>query len=156
LIISVVGESGSGKTTLIEKLVPILRSKGLRVAVIKHAKKGFEMDREGKDSHRIYKSGADVALVSENKIAIIKRVDRDDISQVLDFFRDYDLILTEGYGEREFPKIALGSNSERYSNVIAVFGEQGNFRKVEELAEYLVGYIEGKKNIVGSRVGEND
>lgn len=35
-LISIVGHSGSGKTTLIEKLLPMLKAAGLRVATIKH------------------------------------------------------------------------------------------------------------------------
>jgi len=38
-IVSVVGKSKSGKTTLIEKLVQELRSRGYRVATIKHIPK---------------------------------------------------------------------------------------------------------------------
>ena len=37
----IAASSNSGKTTLIEKIVPILKKRGLRVAVIKHASKGF-------------------------------------------------------------------------------------------------------------------
>ena len=45
----VAAASGSGKTTLIEKIVAILKSKGLRVAVIKHASAGYDLDKPGKD-----------------------------------------------------------------------------------------------------------
>ena len=44
------GFSGSGKTTLIEKLIPVLRARGLTVFLIKHAHHGFGVDRPGKDS----------------------------------------------------------------------------------------------------------
>ena len=36
-IIGVAARSGTGKTTLLKRLVPILRSHGLRVAFVKHA-----------------------------------------------------------------------------------------------------------------------
>ena len=45
----VAASSNSGKTTLIEKVVKILTARGLRVAVIKHASKGFDLDQPGKD-----------------------------------------------------------------------------------------------------------
>lgn len=35
-IFSVVAYSGTGKTTLLEKLIPLLKERGLRVAVVKH------------------------------------------------------------------------------------------------------------------------
>jgi len=49
-IVSIVGKSDSGKTTLIEKLLPELTRRGLRIATIKHDTHGFEVDHEGKDA----------------------------------------------------------------------------------------------------------
>ncbi len=62
--------SNSGKTTLIEKIVKHLKARGLRVAVVKHASAGFELDRPGKDSWRFQEAGADsvVLVVHANKI----------------------------------------------------------------------------------------
>ncbi|PKO78571.1 MAG: molybdopterin-guanine dinucleotide biosynthesis protein MobB, partial [Betaproteobacteria bacterium HGW-Betaproteobacteria-13] len=36
-VFGIAGWSGSGKTTLVEKLIPEITSRGLRVSVIKHA-----------------------------------------------------------------------------------------------------------------------
>ncbi|MGW8188468.1 MAG: molybdopterin-guanine dinucleotide biosynthesis protein B, partial [Desulfobacterales bacterium] len=44
VILSIVGKSGSGKTTLIEKLVPELKRRGLRIGTIKHSAHKIEMD----------------------------------------------------------------------------------------------------------------
>ena len=41
-ILSVVGRSNTGKTTFIEKLIPVLKAKGIRVATIKHHLHDFE------------------------------------------------------------------------------------------------------------------
>ena len=46
------GFSGSGKTTLIERIIPLLVARGLRVALVKHAHHDFDIDQPGKDSHR--------------------------------------------------------------------------------------------------------
>ena len=54
--------SGSGKTTLIEKLIPVLRARGLTVSLIKHAHHGFGVDRPGKDSYRHRKAGCSEVL----------------------------------------------------------------------------------------------
>jgi len=51
-VFGIAGYSGSGKTTLVERLVPILRARGLRVSVVKHAHHDFEIDHVGKDSWR--------------------------------------------------------------------------------------------------------
>lgn len=122
MILSIVGKSGSGKTTLIEEVVPKLIERGLKVGVIKHAKKGFEIDREGKDSHRIFQSGADVAIISKDKLAVVKRVNTDSIEECIRYFYGYDLILTEGFSEEKYPKIVVtsGSVDREYNNVVAV------------------------------------
>lgn len=59
--ISIVGPSGSGKTTLIERLIPALRSHSLRVGALKHSHHGrLDLDRPGKDTHRMREAGAEV------------------------------------------------------------------------------------------------
>ena len=49
-IVSVIGNSKSGKTTLIEKLVQELKSRGYRVATIKHTPQGVNFDEPGRDN----------------------------------------------------------------------------------------------------------
>lgn len=137
IILSIVGKSNTGKTTLIEKLVPVLVGSGLRVAVVKHAQSGFELDIEGKDSDRIFKAGADVAIVSESKIALIQR--GGDLNKIIGFLSDYDLILTEGFSKEKYPKIALDDGG--YENV--VFRYKGNF---QDLLEFIVKMIEKIKH----------
>jgi len=61
LVIGVVGESGSGKTTVIVDVVRRLAQEGIRVAAVKHAAHGFDIDRAGSDSARV--AGAGAALV---------------------------------------------------------------------------------------------
>src|SRR3970282_1138213 len=61
------GFSGSGKTTLIEKLVPLLVSRGQRVSLIKHAHHAFDVDRPGKDSYPHRQAGCGEVLVSSSQ-----------------------------------------------------------------------------------------
>lgn len=71
LVVGVVGASGAGKTSVVEGLVARLRASGLRVAVVKHAPHGFEVDRPGSDSDRAARAGAvTVALVGEGEVAV--------------------------------------------------------------------------------------
>ncbi len=123
IVLSVVGSSGSGKTTLIEKIVPELVKLGYKVAVVKHAHKGFELDVKGKDSQRIFDTGADVAVVTEEKVAIFRRTS---FQEVLDLFQNYDIVLLEGFSKMGFPKIAI--DDREYENV--VFRYNGNFEEV--------------------------
>jgi sulfur carrier protein ThiS adenylyltransferase len=71
-IVAVTGPSGSGKTHLIRALIREAKSRGLKIAVVKHCAHGFDLDPKGKDSRLFTEAGADrVALVSPDRVAII-------------------------------------------------------------------------------------
>jgi molybdopterin-guanine dinucleotide biosynthesis protein B len=109
-IVSVVGKSDSGKTTLLEALIKILRQRGHRVAVIKHAAGGFELDTPNKDSWRLSQAGSEVAAVSaKEKLAIIRHLENDTDPQTLAQYAgaDCDLVLTEGFKQYPYPKIEV-------------------------------------------------
>ena len=57
-VLAVSGVHGSGKTTLLEKLLPILRGRGLKVGVIKHDGGDFAPDAPGTDGRRLREAGA--------------------------------------------------------------------------------------------------
>jgi molybdopterin-guanine dinucleotide biosynthesis protein B len=63
-VLGIVGWSGSGKTTLITKLIPLLCSRGLKVATLKHAHHAFDVDQPGKDSYEHRRAGACEVLIS--------------------------------------------------------------------------------------------
>jgi len=106
--------SGTGKTTLLLKLLPLLKARGLRIAVVKHAHHSFEMDRPGKDSYRLRAAGADEMLVASRcRMAWVRECDgkREEPSLaealgVLDPSR-VDLVLVEGFKHEPYPKIEL-------------------------------------------------
>jgi len=109
-IVSIVGKSDSGKTTLIEKLVRELKSRGFRVATIKHDAHSFEIDCEGKDSWRHKQAGAALTVISSpSKLALVADTDHDYSLAELreEFIRGVDLILTEGYKREDNPKIEV-------------------------------------------------
>ncbi len=91
--------SNSGKTTLIEKIVPILRKEGLRVAVVKHASAGFDLDKPGKDSWRFQRAGAGiVVLVGPEQMVVMKKIEREPAPKELEqWMADADIILHEGF-----------------------------------------------------------
>lgn len=94
----VAASSNSGKTTLIEKVVRILKARGLRVAVIKHASKGFDLDKPGKDSWRFQEAGADaVLLVGQGRIALMKKAESPVLSDLEKMVSDVDVIIEEGF-----------------------------------------------------------
>jgi len=109
-IVSILGRSKSGKTTLIEKLVPELKSRGYRVATIKHAAHSLSFDEPGKDSWRHAQAGSDaVAISSPDKIVLIRPntgdLTLDQIARLLG--EDCDIILAEGFKQSNAPKIEV-------------------------------------------------
>lgn len=107
--------SGTGKTTLLLKLVPLLKSAGLRIAVVKHAHHAFEMDYPGKDSYRLRAVGADEMLVAGRcRMAWIRECgeqhDREPrLEEALAILDpgNFDLVLVEGFKNAPFAKIEL-------------------------------------------------
>ncbi|MBQ7200851.1 MAG: molybdopterin-guanine dinucleotide biosynthesis protein B, partial [Eubacterium sp.] len=101
------GFSGSGKTTLIEKIVPIIKDKGFSVVVIKHDAHDFEIDKEGKDTWRFEKAGADHVYISSSiKSARVSNCSRT-MEEMLEECRDTDIVLIEGYKYADIPRIGI-------------------------------------------------
>jgi molybdopterin-guanine dinucleotide biosynthesis protein B len=108
VILSIVGKSGSGKTTLIEKLVPELKRRGMRIGTIKHSAHKIEMDKPGKDSWRHKQAGADtVMVVAPQTIAMVKSMPSANLDGLEKYFDDVDLVLTEGFKSGPMPKIEV-------------------------------------------------
>ncbi len=109
-MVSIVGKSDAGKTTLLEKLVPELIARGYGIGTIKHDVHGFDIDHEGKDSWRHKHAGAHtVAISSPRKVAVVKDVETEDTLDGLSlkYFQDVDIIITEGYKNKDKPKIEI-------------------------------------------------
>jgi molybdopterin-guanine dinucleotide biosynthesis protein B len=103
-----VGKSDSGKTTLIEKLVPQLKRRGYRIGVVKHAHHGFDMDRQGKDSYRHRRAGANTVMIaSPGQVAMIKDADSEALDDLIPYFEDVDLLIAEGFKRDRAPKIEV-------------------------------------------------
>ena len=106
--------SGTGKTTLLEKVIPIFKEKGLRVAVIKHAHHDFDIDHEGKDSYKLRKAGAvDTIVASGKRWALIHENEETqtepDLWALLSELNTHqlDIVLVEGFKHEAFPRIEL-------------------------------------------------
>jgi molybdopterin-guanine dinucleotide biosynthesis protein B len=109
-VVSIVGKSKSGKTTLMEKLVEELKSRGYRVATIKHAPEGMTFDEPGKDSWRHIQAGSEAtALASPDRMVLIRPIARAlTLDEIVRFFgEDYDIILAEGFKQGNAPKIEV-------------------------------------------------
>lgn len=132
-IVSFIGRSNSGKTTLIERVIPELVKAGYRVATVKHAGHGFDLDTEGKDSWRHKRAGASsVIVVSKGSLALFADVSEQlKVEEVRDRFldRSYDLIIAEGWKSEGYPKIIvvrdqLGEISYSSDGLLAVVSDK--------------------------------
>lgn len=113
-VIGFVGSSGSGKTTLIAGIIPFLAKAGLSVAVLKHARHGFDMDRPGKDSYRAREAGAAQVLVASRDRWVLmgeaaSHLEEPVFRELLSRFdpREIDLVLAEGFAGEDYPKIEV-------------------------------------------------
>ncbi|MFM4704216.1 molybdopterin-guanine dinucleotide biosynthesis protein B [Aeromonas bivalvium] len=111
-LLGFVAWSGTGKTTLLERLIPLLTQRGLRLGVLKHTHHHFDMDKPGKDSHRLRQAGArQVMAASSLRQALIQETPEGEppFEALLARFdwEQLDLLLIEGFKHRRFPKIEL-------------------------------------------------
>ncbi len=106
LAIAFTGPSGSGKTTIIEKISKKLSAK-YKIAIIKHDPKNKALfDQEGKDSDRFFKSGADVAVISDVKTTIFKHKSST-LQELASNFGEFDLLIVEGLKTWDLPRIGI-------------------------------------------------
>ncbi|MGD0620861.1 MAG: molybdopterin-guanine dinucleotide biosynthesis protein B [Thermacetogeniaceae bacterium] len=152
-VVSVVGHANAGKTTLIARLISSLAARGYRVAAVKHAAHGYEIDSRGKDSWQFFQAGANrVLVVGPESLTVHTRHDREPtLSELGSRMDGVDLILAEGFKSQTGPKIEVlrqGYSEGRLSlgsDLIAVVsdcpldGGVSCFRpdQVEPLADFI-------------------
>ncbi|PDO11507.1 MAG: molybdopterin-guanine dinucleotide biosynthesis protein B [Candidatus Reconcilbacillus cellulovorans] len=106
-VFQVVGYHNAGKTTLVCRLIERLQAAGYRVGVVKHDAHGFEVDREGKDTWRHRRAGADpVAIVSKTGTAWMSFRPLS-LAELLARMDGADVVLVEGFKEEAYPKIVV-------------------------------------------------
>jgi molybdopterin-guanine dinucleotide biosynthesis protein B len=112
-VLGIAAWSGTGKTTLLVQMLPLLRQRGLRVGLIKHAHHTFDVDTPGKDSHRLREAGASPVLAA-SRLRWAMMTETPDgaeprLRELLARFdpAEVDLILVEGFKHEAFPKLEL-------------------------------------------------
>lgn len=111
-VFQICGYKNSGKTTLIAALLPLLKERGLRTAVIKHDSHGFDIDHEGTDTFRFREAGAEgVAIASPGRTAVMKESEAK-LEELLACYDDFDLVLIEGYKREGYPKLVMLRNAD--------------------------------------------
>lgn len=155
--VSFVGYSDSGKTTIVAKMVAIFSERGYRIAAIKHAAHGYDMDVPGKDSWQHYQAGAEqVVLAGTESISLHKRCATPPVLEdALALVKEADFILVEGFKSEPGPKIEIirrdksGERIAQASELIAIVSDMViqvdipvfGFDQLERLADYLVDHL---------------
>ena len=159
--------SGTGKTTLLKQVIPLLKQKELRVAVIKHAHHHFDLDQPGKDSFELRKAGADKTIIcTTTRMAVITEFPTPDAEPPLQDIIDsidtesFDLILVEGYKHLPFPKIELHRKSvgkpylyQQDPNIIAIACD-AELPHPTDITVLDINDVEGVAELIIQRINE--
>ncbi len=112
-LVGLAAASGTGKTTLLLKIIPLLKARGLRIALIKRAHHTFDTDKPGKDSYELRKAGAAQVLVgSDHRWALVVENESPKEPTLLDLLEKLrpealDLVIVEGFKSAAIPKIEI-------------------------------------------------
>ncbi|HZK17817.1 MAG TPA: molybdopterin-guanine dinucleotide biosynthesis protein B [Clostridia bacterium] len=133
-VVAIAGWSKSGKTTLLEKLIPELKGKGIRVAVVKHhSRPGLEFDKKGKDTWKFARSGADMVVLAAPGATVTYNYDFGDptLEDALYHIKGVDIILVEGYKRTSTEKIEILSEGRlsvaSENDLVAVVGDAKSY-----------------------------
>lgn len=103
-VLAVSGSAGSGKTALLAALLPVLKSRGLKVGVIREAddlRLPAETDRlheAGAEGVAVFTAAEQFRLNEQDLLALFER-------------HGYDLVLLEGFGDSGWAKIEVVRSS---------------------------------------------
>jgi len=164
-VIGFAAYSGTGKTTLLQQLIPLLKQKGLRTGVIKHAHHDFDIDQPGKDSYQLRQAGASPMLISSSKrmaLMIDYEIEKEpELDVLINTINPdtVDIILVEGFKHWDIPKIELHRPATGKpllfpadSHIIAIAHDgdishatelpQLDINKAGDIAEFLFNFIQ--------------
>jgi len=153
-IIGFTGYSDAGKTTVVSRMISILKQRGYRVAAIKHAAHGYDLDISGKDSWHHFSAGADQVMVAgPDSFTIHERLPQPPrLSELIERIAEVDYILVEGFKEEAVHKVEIireGTDSNPFTRpdeLLAIVSDidmdKGvpcfRLEKLEQLADYVI------------------
>jgi molybdopterin-guanine dinucleotide biosynthesis protein B len=112
-VLAIAAWSGTGKTTLLKKLIPALCARGIRPGLIKHTHHNMDVDKPGKDSYELRKSGAAQTMVASRERWALMTETPDEAPLDLAYLvsrmdhSTLDLVLVEGFKHEAVAKILL-------------------------------------------------
>ena len=126
-VVGFAGYSGSGKTTLVEQLIGVLKQRGLRVSVVKHAHHQFDIDQPGKDTFRHRAAGAyEVIAASSQRMALMREFEQPvkiNVHQLIaELDTGVDWVLVEGFKSSDLLKIEVWrAPTDTYAGMAAIY-----------------------------------
>lgn len=130
--ISFCGHSNAGKTTLITSIIRKL-SASYSIGYVKHDAHAFQMDREGKDTDRAWKSGASTIFIVDGSHSAEIASGPVDIIRQKTLLLNCDLVLVEGFKKSLIDKIVVIDQNKKIlemyqsgvlENVVAFVGQE--------------------------------
>ena len=172
-VISIVGRSRSGKTTLISNLIRELKTRGYRVATVKHTPLGMSVDNQKKNSQSHIEAGAEAVVMCDRTQMVLMQPTRRPagLAEAVRLLGDdYDIILAEGFKQDEAPKIEVrrvevGPPLANLKKVFAVVSDEKSDTKIRQFvpAEYVLladlieeGFIKPQLNETRLEINGND
>jgi molybdopterin-guanine dinucleotide biosynthesis adapter protein len=141
-VISIVGRSKTGKTTLLEKLLVEFKTRGYRIATMKHTPMGSGNTGTDKDSERHLKAGSAAVIIAEPaRLVLLKPIAAtptvEEIARL--YGEDFDLIITEGFKQDNAPKLEVHRKNvapplKDIKNIFAVATDESLETKVKQFA----------------------
>lgn len=125
MIIGIYGPSHAGKTELISRLVRFLSDRGFSVGYVKHTAEGFDL--AGKDTWRVYESGAKFVCAISNDELFIRINESYTLDSIEKFIPFVDVIFVEGFRDFPIPKIKIGECETRENTI---FEYRDNFDEI--------------------------
>lgn len=111
VFVGIVGWKNSGKTTLVERLVPLLSSRGLKVMTVKHTHHDLGPPTGSTDGERHARAGALRAFVIAPDAWEISGHRQlgppPTLAELSPHVADADLVIVEGFKSAPIPKIEL-------------------------------------------------
>lgn len=154
-VIFIAGYSNTGKTTLMKKLIQAFKEKGYRVAAVKHAAHGYDVDVPGRDTWHYCQAGADQVVVVGPRSLTMHHLYKEEppLRDIYKMIEGVDLILIEGFKSEHGPKIeVVREGKARLSlgnELIAVVSDDPLSESVPcfattavpQLADFLINYF---------------
>lgn len=131
-LVAVYGNSNSGKTELVVDLIEEYGKNGLDVCTIKHSPSDTSIDERGKDSWRHREAGAKLIVFSsevETDFILPEEMKLEDIVEKVGELQDCDLVIAEGYKDRDVPKVAVGGIEEKNGTIARFEGDRDELRE---------------------------